>query len=195
MAQRTKDQKLTAADIAGYIPGTWSIDPVHSDVSFSVRHMMVAKVRGRFQGVTGTIVLAPDPAGSHVTAEIDMATIDTGNADRDNDVKSAAYLDVARFPTMTFRSGAVRTGTANRVEVEGELTVHGVTRPVTLWVEVNGFGKDAWGGTRCGFTATTQIDRTDYGVTTNMPLDGGGMVIGDTIQITLEIEATLDRPA
>ena len=177
---------------AGYVAGTWKLDPVHSEVGFSVRHMMVSKVRGRFRGVTGTITLADDPARSNVEAEIDMTTLDTGNTDRDDHVRSADFFEVERYPTMTFRSTSVEPA-GNELVVHGDLTLHGVTRPVNLDLEVHGFTKDPFGGTRCGFTASTVLNRKDFGITIEMPMDGGGVVVGDKVNVTLEIEAVLDE--
>jgi polyisoprenoid-binding protein YceI len=183
----------TAISIPGYITGTWTIDPVHSDVSFTVRHMMVSKVRGKFHGVSGSIVLAEDPQASAVTADIDVASIDTGNEQRDEHIRSADFFEVAKYPKMTFRSTSVRADGDGYI-VTGDLTLHGTTKQVDLELEVNGFTKDPFGGTRAGFTATTQINRRDFGITIDMPMDGGGAVVGDKIQVLLEIEAVLAQP-
>jgi polyisoprenoid-binding protein YceI len=180
--------------VPGYLAGTWSIDAVHSDVSFSVRHMMVSKVRGRFGTFEGQLVTADDPTASSVTASIDLSSIDTGNADRDNHVRSADFFDVDTHPKMTFQSTSV-TGSDDGFEVVGDLALHGVTKSVTLNVEANGFGPDAWGGTRAGFTATTEISRKEFGIDFDMPLDGGGVVLGDKIQVHMEIEAVLQPAA
>lgn len=176
--------------IPGYIAGTWDIDTSHSDVSFTVRHMMVSKVRGRFGSFSGEIVTGENLTDSSVTATIDARSIDTNNEQRDEHIRSADFFDVANHPQWTFRSTRVRADGEN-LAVDGELTIKGVTRPVTLAVEVNGFGPDAWGGTRAGFSATTTIDRNDFGVDIKMPLDGGGVVVSDKVQIALEIEAVL----
>jgi polyisoprenoid-binding protein YceI len=176
--------------IPGYVAGTWTIDPVHSDVSFTVRHMMVSKVRGKFHGVSGSIVLAENPLESQVTADVDLATIDTGNEQRDEHIRSADFFEVTSYPTLGFRSTGVRADGDDFV-VTGDLDLHGVTKPVELRLEVNGFTKDPYGGTRAGFSATTQINRKDFGITIDMPMDGGGAVIGDKIQVHLEIEAIL----
>ncbi len=180
----------STVQVPGYVAGTWSIDPVHTDVSFTVRHMMVSKVRGKFHGVSGSIVLAEDPTSSEVTADIDLASIDTGNAQRDEHIRSADFFEVTKYPTMVFRSSSVAPGRDGFV-VAGELTLHGVTRPVELELEVNGFTKDPYGGTRAGFTASGHINRKDFGITIDMPMDGGGAVVGDKIQVLLEIEAVL----
>jgi polyisoprenoid-binding protein YceI len=179
-----------ATTIPGYLAGTWDIDASHSDVSFSVRHMMVSKVRGRFGAFSGEIVTGETLADSSVTATIDATSIDTNNEQRDGHIRSADFFDVEAHPQWTFRSTAVRADGGDLV-VDGELTLKGVTRPVSLELEVNGFGKDAWGGTRAGFSASTTIDRNDFGVDIKMPLDGGGVVVSDKVQINLEIEGVL----
>jgi polyisoprenoid-binding protein YceI len=184
---------MTAApttQIPGYVAGTWDIDTTHSDVSFSVRHMMVSKVRGQFRRFSGEIVTGEDLSGSSVTATIDADSIDTGNDQRDGHVRSADFFDVANHPQWTYRSTGVRVD-GDEIVVDGELTIKGVTRSVPLKLEVGGFGPDAFGGTRAGFSASTSIDRNDFGVDIKMPMDGGGVVVGDKVQINLEIEAVL----
>lgn len=178
--------------IPGYHAGTWEIDAAHSDVSFTVRHMMVSKVRGNFREFAGEIVTAENPTHSAVTAEIDLASIDTNNAQRDEHIRSADFFDVASYPKMSFRSTGVRAEGRHWV-VTGDLSLHGVTRPVDLAVEVNGFGPDPFGGTRAGFSASTQISRSDFGVDIAMPMDGGGVVVSDKVTVTLEIEAVLKQ--
>jgi len=178
--------------LPGYVAGTWDIDATHSDVSFSVRHMMVSKVRGRFNGVSGRLVTGDDLLDSSVTAEIDVTSFDTGNPQRDEHIRSADFLHATQFPTMTYRSSGLRWDGGNLV-VDGELTLHGITRPVPLTVELTGFGPDPYGGTRAGFSATARIKRKDFGIDTELPLDGGGVVIGDTVQISLDIEAVLQH--
>jgi polyisoprenoid-binding protein YceI len=180
----------TTTSIPGYVAGTWDIDTSHSDVSFTVRHMMVSKVRGRFGAFSGEIVTGESLADSAVTATIDATSIDTNNEQRDGHIRSADFFDVENHPQWTFRSTGVRVD-GEDLAVDGELTLKGVTRPVTLALEVNGFGPDAWGGTRAGFSASTTIDRNDFGVDIKMPLDGGGVVLSDKVQISLEIEGVL----
>jgi polyisoprenoid-binding protein YceI len=176
--------------IPGYIAGTWDIDTSHSDVSFTIRHMMVSKVRGRFGAFSGEIVTGESLADASVTATIDATSIDTNNEQRDGHIRSADFFDVENHPQWTFRSTGVRVD-GEDLAVDGELTIKGVTRPVTLALEVNGFGPDAWGGTRAGFSGSTTIDRNDFGVDIKMPLDGGGVVVGEKVQISLEIEGVL----
>ncbi len=178
--------------IPGYLAGTWDIDPTHSDVSFSVRHMMVSKVRGRFGSFSGEIVTGESLTDSSVTATIDASSIDTNNEQRDGHIRSADFFDVENHPQWTFRSTGLRVD-GDDLALDGDLTIKGVTRPVSLALEVNGFGPDAFGGTRAGFSASTTIDRNDFGVDIKMPLDGGGVVVSDKVQISLEIEAVLRK--
>lgn len=183
---------MTTATIPGYVTGTWDIDAVHSDVSFTVRHMMVSKVRGHFRAFSGEIVTAENPLDSKVTATIDLNSIETGNEQRDNHIRSADFFETEKYQEMTYRSTGVRADGEDFI-VDGELSLHGVTRPVSLKLELGGFGPDAMnpGGTRAGFSATGEINRRDYGIDITMPMDGGGVVIGDKIQINLEIEGVL----
>ena len=178
----------TETAIPGYEAATWNIDPVHSEVGFSVRHMMVSKVRGRFTKFSGQLVTAEDPAKSSVTAEIDLSSIDTGQEQRDAHIRSADFFEVETYPTMTYKSTGVRVEDGEYV-LDGELTLKGVTRSVPLHLELNGFGPDAYGGTRAGFTATGEINRSDFNVSFNAPLQNGGVVVGEKIQLQLEIEA------
>jgi len=182
----------TTTALPGYVTGTWTIDPVHSDVSFIVRHMMVSKVRGHFGRFEGQIVISADPLASTATASIDLGSINTNNEQRDNHIRSADFFEVEKYPTMTYRSTGIRQAGDGFV-VDGELSLHGETRPVALDVDVNGFGPDPFGGTRVGFSATGEINRRDFGINISMPLDGGGVVVSDKVQLVLEIEAVLDQ--
>jgi polyisoprenoid-binding protein YceI len=181
-----------AVEIPGYIAGTWAIDPVHSEVSFVVRHMMISKVRGRFDKFEGTIVTAEDPLKSSVTASVDLSTINTGQEQRDAHIRSADFFDVEHHPTMTFVSTGVRQ-VDDALLLEGDLTIRGTTKPVTFELEVSGFGPDSYGGTRCGFSAQTAINRMDFGVAFNGPIPGvpGGVAVSENVNITLEIEGVL----
>ena len=176
--------------IPGYVAGTWDIDPAHSTVGFSVRHMMVSKVRGYFREFTGELVTAEDPTQSSVTARINMDSIDTRQEQRDAHIRSADFFDVGNHTEMTFRSTEVHTDGADW-HIVGDLTIKGITKPVKLELELNGFGPDAYGGTRAGFSAKTEISRKAFGVDIDMPMDGGGVVVSDKINIELEIEAVL----
>lgn len=181
---------MTTTQIPGYVVGTWDIDLSHSDISFSVRHMMVSKVKGRFTNFSGEIVTGETFEGSSVTAKIDATTIDTNSEQRDGHIKSADFFEVDTYPEWTFVSTGIVPDGAD-YKLNGDLTIKGVTKPVSLYLEIGGFGPDAWGGTRCGFTATTTINRNDFGVDISMPLDGGGVVVAEKIAITLEIEGVL----
>jgi polyisoprenoid-binding protein YceI len=180
----------TAVQIPGYVVGTWDIDASHSTVGFVVRHMMVSKVRGFFRDFSGEIVTAEDPTQSTVTATIDLGSIDTRQEQRDAHIRSADFFDVDNHPAMTFRSTGVRADGADWI-VDGELTLKGNTKPVSLALELNGFGPDAYGGTRAGFSARTEISRSAFGVDIQMPMDGGGVVVADKIVVELEIQGVL----
>jgi polyisoprenoid-binding protein YceI len=181
---------VTLTGVPGYVAGTWSIDPVHSEVGFTVRHMMVSKVRGKFRTFSGQLVTGSDPLDSSVTAEIDLSSIDTGNSQRDAHIRSADFFEVETYPTMTYRSTGVRRDGDGYV-LDGQLTLKGVTRDVPLALELNGFGPDPYGGTRAGFSATAEINRRDFGVNFSAVMETGGAVVGDKVTIQLEIEAVL----
>lgn len=170
---------------------TWNIDPVHTHAEFKVRHMMITNVKGHFKPVNGVITIDEvDISRSHVEASIDAASIDTREPDRDTHLRSADFFDVEKFPTLTFTSTRVtRTGHAH-LEVEGDLTIHGVTRKVTFSVDgPTAPGKDPWGNTRIGLSASTKINRKDFGLTWNAALETGGILVGDEVTITLDVEA------
>lgn len=181
-----------SVEIPGYIAGTWAIDPVHSEVSFVVRHLMISKVRGRFDKFDATIVTAADPLESTVTATVDLTSINTGQEQRDAHIRSADFFEVEKYPEMTFVSTGLKPAEEGFV-LEGDLTLKGVTKAVAFDLEVTGFGPDAYGGTRAGFSATTQINRMDYGVSFNGPIPGvpGGVTVSENVTINLEIEGVL----
>jgi polyisoprenoid-binding protein YceI len=181
-----------SVEIPGYVAGTWAIDPVHSEVSFVVRHMMVSKVRGRFDKFEGTITTAEDPLASSVTAAVDLSSINTGQEQRDAHIRSADFFEVEKYPEMTFVSTAVKPAEEGFI-LEGDLSLKGISRAVAFNLEVNGIGPDAYGGTRIGFSAETQIGRSDFGVSFNGPIPGvpGGAVVSENVTINLEIEGVL----
>jgi polyisoprenoid-binding protein YceI len=185
----------TAVEIPGYVAGSWTIDPVHSEVSFVVRHMMVSKVRGRFDKFEGTITTAENPLASTVTADVDLGSVNTGNETRDNHIRSEDFFHIEKHPTMTFRSAGIRPD-GDEFLLDGDLTLRGVTKPVTFHLEVNGFGPDPYGGTRAGFSARTEINRNDWNVSFNGKIPGSDNagVLSDKITINLEIEAVLAKP-
>ena len=176
--------------MTGYVAGTWVIDPIHSEVGFSVRHLMVSKVRGRFEKFEGEIVTGDDILETTANLTVDLNSINTGNADRDNDLRSANYFEVDKYPTMTYRVLDLRAH-GDKYVADGELTVKDQTNPVPLQVEFHGISPDPWGGTRAGLSVTGEINRKDFGITFDMPMEGGGLVVGDKIKIDLEIEAVL----
>ena len=178
----------TETTVPGYEAGTWNIDPIHSEVGFSVRHMMVSKVRGRFTAFSGQIITADDPTKSSATAEIDLSSINTGQEQRDAHIKSADFFEVETYPTMTYKSTGVRVEDGEYI-LDGDLTLKGITKSVPLHLELNGFGPDPYGGVRAGFTATGEINRSDFNVSFNAPLQNGGVVVGEKITLQLEIEA------
>ena len=169
---------------------TYEIDPAHAHLQFSVRHLMVSNVRGSFTGVKGSVVYDPDkPAGTRVEATIDASTIRTGDDQRDTHLKSPDFLDVAKYPTMTFRATKVEQKSAEEFMVTGDLTIHGVTKPVVLDVhEVSEETKDPWGNTRIGASAKGKIKRSDFGLTWNAALEAGGMMVGDDVKLDFELE-------
>jgi polyisoprenoid-binding protein YceI len=179
--------------IPRYRTGTWTADPLGSAITFSVRHFMISKAHGRFTDFDVKITTAEDPLGSSVTATIDLSSVSTGIEARDNHLRAADYFDVSQYPTMTYESTGVRPNGSTWL-VDGSLTLHGVTLPVPLDMEVNGFGPDPFGGQRAGFSATAQISRRDFGIDVVVPM-AGGVVVGDLVSVSLEIQAVLDGGA
>lgn len=169
---------------------TWNIDAAHTGINFAVRHMVVSKVRGRFAKYSGTVTLdEADITRSSVEVSIDASSLDTGVADRDTHLRSPDFFDVERFPVLRFRSTRIEKRADDRYSVIGELTIRGVIREVTLDVEYGGRGKDPWGNERVGFVAKTLIDRKDFGLTWNQVLETGGILVGDRVEIELDVQA------
>jgi polyisoprenoid-binding protein YceI len=169
---------------------TWAIDPSHSLVEFGVKHMMFATVKGRFTGVRGTINLdEADLSRSSVRVEIDAASIDTRDERRDAHLRSGDFFDAETYPVLTFKSTRVEPAGPDRLKVTGDLTIRGVTRQVTLDATINGRGVTPWGNEVAGYSAETQINRKDYGLNWNAALESGGVLVGDTVKIALEVEA------
>ena len=169
---------------------TWKIDPHHSSAEFKVKHMMISNIKGKFHGINGALTFdETDPSHSHVEATIPADTLSTGDTDRDGHVKGADFFDVEKFPRMTFKSTEVRKTGPGEYAVVGELGIHGVTRSVSFAVEdVSTAGKDPWGNMRLGLTAATRINRKDFGLTWNTALETGGVLVGEDVQITLDIQ-------
>lgn len=182
MSVRTIGERQVPAE------GTWTIDPTHSTASFVVRHLGLAKVRGGFGIQSGTIHVAEAPEDSSVEVEIDAASIDTGEPGRDDHLRSPDFLDVAEYPKLTFRSTGV-VPSKDGWKVTGDLGIHGVTKGVELEVTFEGAATDPWGGSRIGFSATTEFNREDFGLTWNQALETGGFLVGKQVKVELEVEA------
>lgn len=170
-------------------PGTYVLDPSHTTVGFVARHLMVTKVRGRFEEFEGSITVAEDPLVSSAQAAISTASLTTGSADRDGHVKSDDFLAVETFPTMRFTSRSVSHVAGDRFTVVGDLTVKDVTREVVLDVTIDGVARDPWGGERLAVTASTEIDREDFGITWNVALESGGVLVSKKVRIEIEAQA------
>lgn len=179
MAAPTQSTDLSA--------GTWAIDPTHSSISFSVRHLVVSKVRGTFGAFSGAVTVAEDGTPS-VSAEIDVASVHTGNEQRDAHLRAADFFDVEKYPTATFVSTSV-TPDGDNYRLDGEITLKGVTRTVSLALEFNGVNPGMGHGAVAGFEASVVLNRKDFGIDIDMPLETGGAVVGDKVTVTLEIEA------
>ena len=174
----------------------WGIDLVHSSVGFMVRHLVVSKVRGKFTRWSGTIRMDEhDLARTEVDVAIETASVDTGVEQRDNHLRSPDFFEVEKYPTMAFKSTRVEKAPDGTLRLHGNLTLHGVTKPVVLDVEFAGSQKDPWGGTRAGFSARTSLDRREFGLTYNQLLETGGVVVGEKVDVDIEIEAVKQVPA
>jgi polyisoprenoid-binding protein YceI len=170
--------------------GVWEIDPGHTDLAFTGRHFMVTKVRGRFTGVSGRVVVAHDMADSSVEVDIDMASVESGSQVRDDHIRSADLFDVENHPTAHFRSTSV-DWQGDQGTVHGDLTIHGVTRRVPLDVRFEGHVRDPWGGDRAVFSAGTRVNREDFGITWNQALEAGGLLVSKEVQIDINLETVL----
>lgn len=169
---------------------TWQIDPTHSEVGFSVKHLMISTVRGRFSGVKGSVLLdSEEISRSSVEVEIDAATIDTREEKRDGHLRSPDFFDVEKHPTITFRSRRIERLGSDRFRVTGDLTIRGVTREVVLEATDEGRERDPWGGDRAGFTASGKIDRREFGLTWNQALEAGGVLVSNDIKLSIEVQA------
>jgi polyisoprenoid-binding protein YceI len=167
----------------------WTIDAAHSQVGFAVKHLMISTVRGRFGAVSGTVTFPEgDYADGQVDVTIDAASIDTREDKRDAHLRSADFFDVEKFPALTFKSRRVQDVNGETFQLVGDLTIKDVTREVVLDVEVEGFQKDPWGNQKAGFSASTRVNRKDFGLTWNQALETGGLLVGDEIKISLDIQ-------
>jgi polyisoprenoid-binding protein YceI len=169
--------------------GEYTIDPAHTSVEFVGRHLMITKVRGRFPEVTGAITIDEEPERSHVEVEIDVASLDTGNADRDAHLRSADFFDAEQYPKISFRSTDVEATASGTWAVTGELTVRDVSRPITLQVDFDGANASPMGDERVAFSAAAEVDREDWGLTWNVALESGGLLVGKTVRIELNVQA------
>jgi polyisoprenoid-binding protein YceI len=179
-------------DIPGYKAGTWTIDPVHSEVGFSIRHLMISKVKGVFENFDATFVTAENPLESTVSAKAHVSSINTKNSDRDAHLRTGDFFLAEEFPTIDFVSTGVRHEDGEFF-VDGDLTIKGVTKPVTFEFDFGGFGQDPYGNYKAGATAKTKVNREDFGLTYNAALETGGMLLGDDVVITLELQAVLNQ--
>jgi polyisoprenoid-binding protein YceI len=173
--------------ISDLTPGTWNIDPSHTVVGFTARHLMISKVRGRFTSFTGSVTIAEDPLQSTVEATVDLGSVSTGDEARDTHLRSGDFFDVENHPTMTFRSTGIKADGDDYL-LTGDLTVAGKTRTVDFELELDGVENDPWGGTRAGFTAEAEISRKDWELTWNVALETGGVLVGDKVKIELDVE-------
>jgi polyisoprenoid-binding protein YceI len=189
MSDRTVSVLRTRDDRVIPVAGVYEIDGAHTSVEFVGRHLMITKVRGRFSDVRGRITISEEPENSHVEVEIGAASLITGNDDRDAHLKSEDFFDVAHYPTITFASTAVRPQREDTWELVGDLTVRGTTRPVTLQVDFDGGGISPMGDERIGFSAATDVNREDFGLTWNVALETGGLLVGKTARIELAVQA------
>jgi polyisoprenoid-binding protein YceI len=180
----------TTLDIPGYKTGTWALDPAHSEVTFTVRHMMISKVRGTFGVKSGTFTTPENPLEATVEASVDVASIDTKDQGRDEHLRSADFFDVENFPTMEFRSTGVRVENGDML-VDGDLSIRGVTKPVTFSLDFGGFGTDPWGNYKAGATAKAVVNREDFGLTWNAALETGGVLVGKDVTIELDLQGAL----
>lgn len=178
--------------IPGFKAGTWAIDPTHSEVGFSIRHLMISKVRGTFESFSGTFTTTDNPLETTVTATADVASISTKDEARDGHLRTGDFFDAETYPTLSFTSTAVRQD-GDDFKVDGELTMRGVTKPVTFDVEFGGFGQDPYGNYKAGLTAKTEIKRDDFGLAFNAPLETGGVLLGENVTITLDLQAALQN--
>jgi len=183
---------ITADQIPGYVAGTWTLDPAHSEVSFTVRHLAISKVRGTFEKFETTVVTGENPEDTTLVATIDMSSVNTNQKDRDNHLRTSDFFAIDEYPTMEYRSTGVRQD-GDDFLLDGELTLRGVTKPVTLRGEFGGIITDGYGQTKAGASGTAKINRKDFGVNWNAAIEGGGLTLGDEVTITIDAQVVLQK--
>lgn len=183
---------LTAASIPGYVAGTWKTDPAHSEVAFSVRHLAISKVKGKFENFDVTVTTGEEITDATVEATIEIASVTTGQEQRDQHLRTSDFFAADEFPEMTYRSTGVRVE-GEDILVDGDLTLRGVTKPVTLKLEFGGITSDGQGNTKAGGEATAKINRTDFGVNWNTAVEAGGFMLGDDVTISVEMQLALQQ--
>ncbi|MCI1017800.1 YceI family protein [Microbacterium sp. C5A9] len=183
---------MTSIDIPGYRAGTWVLDPSHSEVTFSVRHMMISKVRGTFGVKSATLIAPENPLEARVEASVDVTSIDTKDEGRDQHLRSGDFFDTENFPTMEFVSTGARAENGE-LFVDGDLTIRGITKPVSFELDFGGFGSDPWGNYKAGASAKTVINREDFGLTWNAALETGGVLVGKDVTISLDLQGALQQ--
>lgn len=181
---------MTSIDVPGYRPGTWVLDPAHSEVTFSIRHMMISKVRGKFGIKNATLIAPENPLEATVQASVDVTSIDTNDEGRDGHLRSADFFDAENFPTIEFVSTGARVENGDFF-VDGDLTIRGITKPVSFAFDFGGFAQDPYGNYKAGASATTVINREDFGLTWNAALETGGVLVGKEVTIGLDLQGSL----
>ena len=186
------NEQLPGRTLDGLVPGVWAVDPSHSEVGFTARHLMVSKVRGRFTDYEATITIAPNVLDSTVEATVSLASVETKDEKRDAHLRSADFFHADEHPTMTFRSTSIRENGSD-FYLDGDLSIRGVTKPVTFDLEFNGVVTTPWGGQSAGFSAETEINRKEWGLEWNVALESGGVLVSEKVKIALEIEASAPK--
>lgn len=181
----------TAESVAGYATGTWKIDPTHSELSFTVRHLAISKVRGTFEDFDVTVVTTDDPIKTTVSATVEIASVNTNQKDRDKHLRTSDFFAADQYPQMTFVSTSLEPADGDNFVLTGDLTLRGVTKPVALKGEFGGIVTDAYGQTKAGVEATAKINRHDFGVSWNHALEAGGLTLGDEVSISIDLQLVL----
>lgn len=176
------------SELAALTPGVWNVDPMHTTIGFTARHLMITKVHGTFKEFNGAITIAPDPLQSSVEATVQVTSVHTGDENRDGHLRTGDFFEVETYPTMTLKSTGI-SGSGGDYTLHADLTIKGITKKVDFDLEFEGVSKDPWGNTKAGFSATADINRKDWGLEYNAVLETGGVVIGEKVKLTLDIQA------